>query len=184
MTLTGAIVVFGPLSVFGVLICLLAVGLAWSPFGALTVWYLARRRGLSGGHFAMVGGAYSIFLLIPWLRLVYGLNAQRSPGFVGPLYLLLYFAWMVGPILFWGQYVVGMDIFWLGHGPDETLAPGGWLGGYSVFVVMTLTWLGSAVTSLKIRTNTVYPPLTSSRYIIPFALTWICTLAVGVYWFL
>lgn len=188
MTLIGAIVAFGPLSVFGVLVCLVAMGLAWSPFAAAIMGHLAQRRGLNGRRYALVGAAYSAFLLVPWIQLFWGLLSRRAPGFVGPVYFLLYFSWLIGPIVFWGQYVAEIELLQtLGIGDvsnEEELAPLQMLFVYCVFVAMILAWCGSVIISFRKPTDVVVIPTKSFSYISPFALAWVCTLAVGVYWFL
>ena len=186
MTTVGAIVLFGPLSVTVVLAFLVALpGLAWSPFAALIAWRLARRRGLSGGRYALVGAAYSVFLLVPWLYLAVSLLGRRPPGFVVQLiYRLLYFAWLVGPIVFWGQYMAGIGVLWLdfiwGGDTSEILDHDRRLVVYSVWSTMILMWIGSGVMSLgkwESDNDVTDHALMSVRFITPFALAWLCTLA-------
>ena len=134
----------------------------------------------------MIGAAYSTFLLVPWFRLVVGLIAQREPGFVGPVYILLYSAWFIGPIVFWGQYVANIEALQtLGIGSvsyDEafTLVD---MATYGVFAAMSLTWIASMVMSLRTPANMVHPPVMSFRYIMPFVLASGCTLFVYGYLF-
>ena len=106
-----------PLTVAAVLGYLLAIpGLVWSPFAALITWRMARSRGLDGERYALAGAAFSIFLLLPWLLLVTALHKRYVPDTAVRLsYVLLYFAWLVGPITLWGQWVAQWE-FLFGFG--------------------------------------------------------------------
>ena len=169
------IVAIGPISVTGVLFLFFVVpGFVWSPFAALIAWYLARRRGLSARRYALVGAAYSIFLLVPWLRLIVGMLTQREPGFVGPVNFLLYFAWLVGPIVFWGQYIVFVG--------QEEFGVFPLLVSVGILATMFIMWIASVVISLR-QAYDYYTdlPVMSFRYIMPFVLAWGCTLFIYGY---
>ena len=185
MTTTAAIIAFGPLSAFVVFTGIAASGLVWTPFAAAITGYLAHRRGLSAGRFALVGAVYAAFLLVPWIQLVVGLLNQRVLRVVGPVYCLLFFSWLVGPIAFWGQYVAQIEVIQtLGIGNvsyEDRLAPLHMLVVNCVFVGMILMWCGSVVISLRFSPNATVIPTPSFRYVIPFMLAWTCTLAVWVY---
>lgn len=177
MTVAGAIVAFGPLfvTVFGFFLVGVA-GLVWSPIAVLIVRGLTRDRTFYGPRYGWESAACSVFLLLPWILLVVALVRGRLPcSALCFAYILLHLVWLIGPIVFWGQYILGMDIFWLGEGPDEIFAPGGWLVGYSVFAAMILAWSGS-VFSLSGwhfgNRDVTLEELIRFRVIMPFVVAW------------
>ena len=186
-TLVGGIVIYGSLVVLLVQSQLAYLGLLWSPFAALISWRLARRRGLGGARPVVAGAAYSVFLLVPWVLLLVVLLGRRLPrSVVTLLFILLYSAWLIGPILFWGQYVAMNDVVRLTFiwGPGNG-APDNWLVAYVGWAVVILIWFGSVFLNRWESDDSVtYDQLMSVRFITPFALAWAVNLTVNVYWFL
>ncbi len=181
MTTGAAIIAFGPLLVTGFVAFFVAgAGLVWSPIAGLIARDLSPGRGFFARSYGWPGTACSVFLLLPWILLVVALIKGRLPRSVLFLsYFLVYFAWLMGPIAFWGQYVAGIDIFWLGlnEGPDPNSAPGGWIVGYGVLAAMIFLWLGSAVTTARAweSIDDVTPDqLVRFVAIMPFMLVWGC----------
>ena len=192
VTLGAAIIAVGPLLIEFVLLFFVAVlGLVWSPFAALITRRLALRRGLDGGRYALAGAAYSVFLMFPWLLLVITMIRVRLPrSVVLWSYVLLYLVWLVGPIIFWGQFVAHIGYvmtFGLGGGLSENLKPDDPLVAYGVFAVMILMWVVSGTISWRVSSSVhdvTVDELMSLRYIMPFALVWVCTLFAYGYLFL
>ena len=174
----GAILIWGPLYITAVLACVVFAGLVWAPLAALIAWHIARRRGLDRRRHALAGAAYSVFLLLPWFLWVAAQLRPRMPGNGIQLsHVLLYFVWLLGPILFWGQWYAnaGIPIIFVGAvGSYEDSALDNWLAVYSVFAIMILMWIGSVVNS--IRTRKLQNNEMAIGYIIPFSLAWLCTL--------
>ncbi len=174
-----------PLTVAAVLGYLLAIpGLAWSPFAALITWRMARSRGLNGWRYALTGAAFSVFLLLPWLLLVTALRKRYvSDTAVRLSYAFLYIAWLVGPIIFWGQSAAQFEFlfgFGLLDGPSK-FEPYYPLWEHGVFLLMILMWAVLGIMSLRIwnfEYDVTDKVLMSPRYILPFALAWGCTIGV------
>ena len=174
-----AIYVWGPLLVAATLFIVAGDGLVWSPVGALIAWRLASRQSLDGRRYALAGAAYSVFLLFPWFLLIATLLGRRLPEIgIALTYFLIYFFWLMGPILFWLHYFTDVSlVVWnrmLGSSYYEYNVPGNWLLVYTTVAVMMLLWIGSAVISLK--TWNRRQDLLNINIVLPFSLAWLCIL--------
>ena len=139
---TAATIVVGtaPLILMGFMLTLIAFpGLLVSPIAGLTTWRLARGRLLSGKREALAGVAYSICLFLPWILLVVALRRESLSGLtVNKCYVLLYLAWLIGPIITAG---VGGAYF---QSLVSDPRPEYWWVSVGVFVAMVILWVGSA----------------------------------------
>lgn len=175
-----AIYVWGPLLVAATLFIVAGAGLLWSPVGALIAWRLASRQRLDGRRHALLGVAYSVFLLLPWFILVFGLfrrDLTVSATIVSLSTVILYCFWLVGPILFWGHYVANFVTveYFVGNSSYEFREePDNWLAIYSLFAMMIVLWIGSSINTM--RTWRKHGDVLNINYILPFALAWVCTL--------
>ena len=162
-----------------------ALAVLWSPFAALITWRLTTRTELSTSRMFLTGGAYSTFMLIPWILLVIMLIKQRLPKHVITLSnALLFLAWLIGPIVFWGQYAAGIGLLTGGGDPGEFVEPNLRILGYVVWSAMLSTWICTGFMSLKKwgdYESVVVDDLLSFRYITPFALAWVSTLVTMIY---
>ena len=179
MTLSGAILIWGPLLLTTVLFIVAGAGLVWSPVGALIAWRLASRQSLGGRRYALAGAAYSVFLLFPWFLLIAALLGRRLPEIgIALTYVSIYLFWLLGPILFWLHYFTNVSLVALdrmaGNSYYEYSVPDNWLLVYSTVAVMMLLWVGSAVISL--RTWSRRQDLLNINIVLPFSLTWLCIL--------
>ena len=87
---------YGPflVEVVAVPLCIL-----WAPFGAMIAARLSRRGSAGNRNYAVIGAAYSVLFLIPWLFLVMRLRGYRvSKPFIWIAYTLVYGGWVLGPI--------------------------------------------------------------------------------------
>ena len=166
-------------------------GLAWSPFAALMAWWMARRRGMGGGLYALRGAAFSVFLLVPWFLMVAALHWCSVPvSMLRWSYGLLFSVWLAGPIVFWGQYVAEINFLQtLGLGSVTQIDPDRPFIAYGVLIGMVVAWVVSAVTTLKLFESKyvvdVGPEdLANLRGMMPYILAWGCTVVVLGYGFL
>ena len=165
--------------------------LAWSPIAAVITWYMARRKGLGGGRYALTGAASSIFMLLHWPILVATLLTGKVPVRTTRFcYILLYAVWLLGPIMFWGQYIA--QVGWLqtlGFGGDlsreiDRSAPLLVFGGFALMIV---AWLASVTMTWKTWEaipRAMVGDVASHNYMLPFAGAWLSTVAVFGYLFL
>ena len=179
MTLSGAILIWGPLLLTTVLFIVAGAGLVWSPVGALIAWRLASRQSLDGRRYALAGAAYSVFLLFPWFLLIAALLGRRLPEIRDrPVVCLAIFFLVIGSQLFWLHYFTDVSLVALdrmaGNSYYEYSVPDNWLLVYSTVAVMMLLWVGSAVISL--RTWNRRQDLLNINIVLPFSLTWLCIL--------
>ena len=179
MTLSGAILSWGPLWITVALFIVGSAGLVWSPVGSLIAWRLASRQNLNGRRYALAGAAYSVFLLFPWFLLIAALLGRRLPDIgIALSYASLYFFWLLGPILFLLHYrthlsSLAMD-YLQGGSYYEYSQPDDWLLVYSTIAVMVLLWIGSAVIFLS--TWNRRQEALNINYVLPFSLAWLCLL--------
>ena len=172
---TSATIIVGtaPLIVTGVMLVLIAFpGLLVSPIAGLIAWRLARGRLLSGGREALAGVAYSICLFLPWVLLVVALRkGSLSSSTVNKSYMLLYLAWLIGPLITVG--ITGAYFPSLVSDPR----PEYWWVSLGVFSGMVILWVGSAGMTRKwwngVEDVTV-DCLISIRFILPYALACVC----------
>ena len=173
------IYVWGPLLVGTTLFIVAGAGLLWSPVGALIAWRLASRQRLDGRRYALLGAAYSVFLLFPWFLLIAALLGRRLPDIgIALSYASLYFFWLLGPIPFLLHYrtnlcTVAMD-YLQGGSYYEYSQPDDWLLVYSATAVMVLLWIGSAV--IFLNTWLRRQEALNIKYVLPFSLAWLCLL--------
>lgn len=76
------------------------LGLALSPLAAFISRRMAQDRGMPPNRYTIAGALYSTLALFPWLYLIayqYGKPAPNS--IVRSCYIVLYAAWLLGPIL-------------------------------------------------------------------------------------
>ena len=186
MTTGAGIIAFGPLTLTLVMVFLLVVpGLMWSPIAGLISWHNARNSWLNGGREALVGVAYSICLLLPWILLAVALKKGRlSSSAVNSFYFILYFAWLIGPIVFFGQAGAQFEVLQFNVGAG-TPKPDYWLVAYSLFFGMLILWIGSGFIKLNawwiskddvtVAEEVMVDDLIRFRFIMPYALAWGCT---------
>ncbi len=80
-------------------------GLVWSPFAALICALIARSKGLNIRRYALSGAIHSSGFLLPWIYLMLRMYSISVPrGIVKSVYILLYTAWLIGPILYSAIY--------------------------------------------------------------------------------
>ena len=87
----------------------LLISILWAPFGGLICALRARSLGLPVARFAVVGVAYSLAMLLPWIYLVRRMNGGWfSDGLISAAYILLYTVWaaMVGTIFL---FIIGLE---------------------------------------------------------------------------
>ena len=166
-------VILGSIVGSGFMLSLIAIpGLIASPVTGLIAWWLARRRWLNGGREALAGIAYSVCLVLPWILLVVALRRGcLSSSTTNRSYLILYLAWLFGPLVTFG--IVGANFQTL----DSEPRPDYWWVGFSIFWGLVFLWVGSAAMTIKwwsgIKDVTV-ECLTGYRFIMPYALATIC----------
>ena len=179
---TSATIVIGiaPLFIALFMIPLVALpGLVFSPIAGLITWRLARGRSLSGGREALAGVAYSICLFLPWILLVVALRRESlSSSTVNKSYILLYLAWLIGPLMAFG--ITGAHFQSLVADPR----PEYWWVTVGVFLAMVILWVGSAGMTRKwwsgVEDVTV-ECLISFRFILPYALACFCVWIFAVF---
>ena len=163
--------------------------LVWSPFAAVITWRIARRQGLDGGRYALMGAASSIFMLLHWPLLVVTLLTTRVPVWTTRLcYIMLYVVWLLGPIMFWGQFIARFDYlmtFGVGAGSGVVdLEPPLPLPAYGGFALLIVAWLASAVMTWRMWGSIPgdgVKEVVSHRYMLPFVLAWACTACTWFY---
>ena len=75
---------------------LLVIGILFSPFAALKCARVAEDKGLSMWRYALVGGLFSIALLLPWMYLIRRMQGtQVSYKSIRWSYLALYIFWLL-----------------------------------------------------------------------------------------
>ena len=83
------------------------VGLAFAPFAALVSRKMSRSRGLNPGTYFLAGAIYSATFLLPWLHMMAVAKGKRFPPSLVQLgYVILYLAWLFGPISTIGLYLI------------------------------------------------------------------------------
>ena len=172
---TSATIIVGiaPLFITGFMLILIAFpGLLVSPIAGLIAWRLARGRLLSGGREALAGVVYSICLFLPWILLVVALRkGSLSRSAVNKCYILLYLAWLIGPLITVG--ITGAYFQSLVSDPR----PEYWWVSFGVFSGMVILWVGSAGMTRNwwngVEDVTV-DCLISIRFILPYALACVC----------
>ena len=94
------LIFLGPVYLVAILYVVAIICLLWSPIGAFACARAARAKGLDGRRHAIAGATYSILLFLPWIYLWCRLRDKplRSKTVVAG-YMLLYLAWLTGPIL-------------------------------------------------------------------------------------
>ena len=174
-----------PIMITIFMILLIAIpGLIASPIAGLIAWWSARGRWSDGGRVALAGVAYSICLFLPWILLVIALRrGSLSSSTVNRCYVLLYVAWLVGPLITFAM-MGSADSNPLDSGPR----PNFWWVGYTLFLVMVFLWIGSAVMTRKWWSraeDVTVERLTRFRFITPDALAsaclWTCYLYMWVW---
>ena len=139
------VVVLGPLLVALFMVSLIAIpSLVFSPIAGLIAWWSARSRLLNGGREALAGIAYSICLFLPWILLVVALRrGQMSSTAVHRCYILLYLAWLIGPLIAFGITSANFQSL------ESDPRPEYWWVGFGVFWGMVVLWVGSAAMTVK-----------------------------------
>ena len=83
----------------------------WAPFASLICAKSARKNGLEVRRYAVVGGLYSLMLVLPWLYLIIRMSGDRpSRTLVKWGYALLYASWL------WVSIMGGMAYVTSGEG--------------------------------------------------------------------
>ena len=165
-------------------------GLVWSPFAAAITWRIAQKQGLSGGRYALAGAASSIFLLLHWPLLLVTLLSGQVPVRMARLcYVLLYSTWLLGPIVFWGQFIAQLEYVMtmgIGGGLSEDQEPPVPVLAYGGFALMIAMWVASARMTWRMWESirgAAIEDAVGFRYMMPFALAWACTACtLGYYW--
>ena len=154
-------------------------GLVVSPIAGLIAWRVARGRLLSGGRETLAGVAYSVCLFLPWILLVVALRRGRlSSSTVNNCYILLYLAWLIGPLITFG--IMGANFQTL----DSDPRPNFWWVGFSIFWGMVFLWVGSAAMTVKWWSgveDVTAGCLTSFKFIMPYALACVCLWTLYIY---
>ncbi len=184
------LVLLGPLALMATIaFFVLLPSVAWAPFAAVITWRLARRQGLEGRRYALMGAVSSIFMLLHWPLLLVTLIRGRVPVRTTRLcYVLLHSAWLFGPIMFWGQFFAQFEfVMTLGimGGPlSEDLEPPLPLLSYCGFALMVVAWLASVTMTWRMWPSIPgagAEDVVSRRYILPFALAWLCAIITLLY---
>ncbi len=114
-----------------------AIGLVCAPFAAMVSWKAARKRRLKPGLYLVMGAMYSVAFLLPWLYLTARLRGNAfPPNAIRIGYFVLYATWLLGPISFWGTFVIlaaldGFDYIGIAAYSAMTI----------LFVIMSLAWI-------------------------------------------
>ncbi len=88
-------------SVISFSLLFLAIGVMWSPFAALICAKAGSSAGRSVGSLARAGALHSVLFFFPWIYLLLRiLNRRISDRVVVGAYVVLFLAWLLGPILF------------------------------------------------------------------------------------
>ncbi len=172
---TSATLVIGiaPLMITLFMFSLIAVpSLVVSPIAGLIAWWSARGRLSNGVREALAGLAYSICLFLPWILLVVALRrGSLSSSAVNKCYILLYLAWLIGPLITLG--ITGA--YYQSQVSDPR--PEYWWVSLVVFCGMVILWVGSAGMTMKwwsgVEDVTV-ECLISFRFILPYVLACVC----------
>ena len=179
---TSATIIVGiaPIIVSGFMFVLIAIpGLIVSPIAGLIAWWSARSRWSKGGREALAGVAYSICLFLPWILLVVALRrGSLSSSAVNKCYILLYLAWLIGPLITFG--IMGANLQTLDFDPR----PNFWWVSFTLFLAMVFLWIGSAAMTLKWWSgaeDVTVERLTSFRFITPYALASVCLWTLYIY---
>lgn len=94
-----SVLIFGSLLIFNILLLMMILSMAWSPFAALGCVLAARSKHLSLGYYAIIGGLYSVLFIIPWVFFILNLR-ERYPSkkVIITVFYFLYGIWLCGPI--------------------------------------------------------------------------------------
>ena len=80
---------------------LLVFGFLWAPFAALITARVASAKDMASGRMAEAGVKWSLPFFFPWIYLLIRMNGKRlSDKAVVGVYVLMYLAVLLGPILF------------------------------------------------------------------------------------
>ena len=86
----------------------LLISILWAPFGGLICALRARSLGLPVARFAVVGAAYSMAMLLPWIYLIRQMNrGWFSDGLIHAAYAFLYAVWVT---------ITGADLLLISQG--------------------------------------------------------------------
>ncbi len=97
------------------------IGLAFAPLAALVSRKMTRSRGLNPSTYFLAGAIYSATFLLPWLHMMAVAKGKRFPPSLVQLgYVILYLAWLFGPISTIGLYLIVVAL--IGE-PDEYINP-------------------------------------------------------------
>ena len=175
------IIVLGPLMIALFMAYFIALpGLIFSPIAGLIAWQLARNRWLNGGREALSGVVYSACLILPWILLIVALRrGSLSSSTIKRCYILLYLAWLIGPVIAFATTSANFQTL------DADPRPDFWWVGFSIFWGMLFLWIGSAAMTLKrwngVEEDAVVECLTSFRFILPYALACVCVWTFSLY---
>ena len=161
-----------PLFTVPIMLGMAALGALWSPAGGLICRRMAKNRGLNGRRYFVAGSVYSILFVFPWFYLVSALRGRPSSArAVRRCYVLLYSAWLLGPI-------AGLLMLLIVGSPDGYVLDRRELYGrvlmLCVWVVMVVAWGMSLLQVRRLieapRADDAGDLLPDYRYILPFAL--------------
>ena len=79
---------------------LVVLSILWMPFAAATCAMIARERGLSAGHYSLLGGLYAFLFIVPSFYLIVRMFG-RTPNHrvVTAFYVVLYLYWLVSLVI-------------------------------------------------------------------------------------
>lgn len=108
MNIVALLIYWGTFIVGGAVFSLGVLGVMWAPLGAVVCGWRAKERELPVLKFAVVGGLFSLFLLLPWFYLISRMSGEQFPRHLATLsYIAVYLIWLYGllPSYFWTYYL-------------------------------------------------------------------------------
>ena len=158
-------------------VVLVTLGVVWAPFAAVIIQNSSARARANIDRPRLTGAAYSALMLIPWILLAVALSRQRLPKSLMVFsYGLLLLAWIIGPVVFWGQHAVGVGFLTGGGDAGQYVNPALRNLSYAVWSAMLVAWTGCVLMFLKTCARgqiTTAHDLLKARAYLPFVFSWL-----------
>ena len=112
-------------------------GVLWIPIGSLIIAWVAHRKGLPVGVWVGRGALYSVPFILPWGFVIARMYHRSIPSIaIRAAYVMLYAAWLIGPVALMGLLSIDPLIEKMQGGHDTGLLSAPLL--YAVWVALAV----------------------------------------------